>query len=64
MEIVAKKQLRQASADFLRVMVEKINTKEEPALPEQNIQDAAKIEQLVNQIKECGSAKVTKTKFL
>ena len=57
MEIVAKKQLRQQSADFLKIMVEKINTKEEPAAPSFNNQDQQKITELTNRLREKYSGK-------
>ncbi len=49
---MARKELRQGSADFLKIMVEKINAKEEPASPNFDLQDVQKIEQLTNKLRE------------
>ncbi len=54
---MARKELRQSSADFLRIMVEKISQKEEPATPEASVQDIQKIEETTNKLKEKYSEK-------
>jgi len=55
--MAARTELRQKSADFLKVMVEKINTKEEPATPSFNNQDQQKIATLTNKLKETYSGR-------
>lgn len=54
---MGRKELRQGSADFLKIMVEKIGQKDEPATPNFNFQDVQKIEQLTNKLREKYSGK-------
>ncbi len=57
---MARKELRQSSADFLKIMVEKIGQKEEPASPNFNFQDVQKIEELTNKLRENFSSRLLK----
>lgn len=52
-----KKRIRQKSSEFIKFMVEKAKTKEEPANPDVKVQDREKIKKITQELKDVYSAK-------
>ncbi len=57
MDIGAKKQLREQSADFLKAVLRQASQKESPAVPESAVQDVREIEEITNKLKDKFKAK-------